>query len=146
MQPGVPDYVHWTSSWLLQRTCFRCLGPCLSFAAEESYPRCIKQLVDLYPDCWGIIVEGEELMRLERMPQMLRELRNGPEAASFKALPLKVALSQVSNDRWLGMHLRVGNNTLIACMYHDASRAHILSFNMDTCMLQRLCADQDCEY
>jgi len=53
-------------------------------------------MVDLYPECWGTIVEGEEIMRLERIPQMLREKRGCSEAAAFQSLPLKLVWSKVS--------------------------------------------------
>ena len=99
VQPGVPDHGHWLSSWLLHRTCFRCLGPCLTPAAEEAYPRLIEDMRGLYPDCWGIIVEAEELMRLERIPERLREIRaDGTAGPAFQQLPLTAALSKLVVD------------------------------------------------
>ena len=96
LQPGVPDYEHWIRSWELQIVCYRCLGPCLSQAAETRYLEIIQTMKELYPELWGIIVAAEELMRLERIPQIIRELRACPTGgAGFKALPLAKACSQV---------------------------------------------------
>ena len=97
--PGVPSHDQWTASWLLYRTCFRCLGPCLSNAAEEGYKHTIDEMVALYPECWSIIVEAEELMRLERMPQKLRQIRSDPVTGhAFKALPMLEAVSELYID------------------------------------------------
>ena len=49
---------------------------CVGQAAEEGSVANIKGMVELFPECWSIIVDGEELMRVESLPQILGELRS----------------------------------------------------------------------
>lgn len=63
------------------------------------YPRVVNDMLGLYPECWGFSVEGEELMRLERMPQLLCMIReDAGRNAEFKSLPLRDDVSKLFLD------------------------------------------------
>ena len=57
-------------------------------------PKATDDMLKLYPECWSIIVEADELMRLERVPQHLRSSRTDTQdGEAFKKLPLRLAVS-----------------------------------------------------
>ena len=100
--PGVEDFEEWTVAWELMETCFY-MTDTVNDGLLTLYYKLIQRYQSLFPDCWPILLEAEELARFQLMPQIKRELsaQEGYVEWPAKTFLDKLVLSAAKNrDFW----------------------------------------------
>ena len=84
--PGPASLEQWKFSWRVFRVAAIMLG-IVAEAALQRYQRHIEKLVQLYPDCWGLIYLAEDKFRHEHIDRVRRRIE-GDVARGIAAPPL----------------------------------------------------------